>query len=59
MEYKGQNVRYWHLADIARCTAHVCFEGGKADMTFAPSTMSAFDPKRTFPVCARVDVGER
>ena len=19
------NVRYWHLADIARCTAHVCF----------------------------------
>jgi len=20
------NVRYWHKADIASCTAHVCFE---------------------------------
>ena len=27
------DVRYWHLADIPTCTAHVRF-WGKADMTF-------------------------
>jgi len=23
----GANVRFWHLADIASCSAHVCFRG--------------------------------
>ena len=24
-----RHVRYWHLADIPSCTAHVCFSGIK------------------------------
>ena len=31
---KPGNVRYWPLADILSCTAHVRF-GGKADMPFS------------------------
>jgi hypothetical protein len=31
--YVMPDVRYWHLADIPSCTAHVRY-GGKADMVF-------------------------
>ena len=44
------DVRYWHLADIPSCTAHVRYSGVKRTWRFAPH-MSAFDPKRTSQHC--------
>ena len=45
------DVRFWHLADIGLCAAHVRF-GVKRTCHFALH-MSAFDPKRTFFCAAR------
>jgi hypothetical protein len=28
-QFAARNVRYWHIADIASCTAHVGFRGQK------------------------------
>ena len=39
------DVRYWHIADIPLCTAHVRYWGQSGHIVALH--MSAFDPKRT------------
>ena len=41
------DVRFWPIADIASCTAHVCFWGIKRTWLLHRK-MSTYDPKRTF-----------
>ncbi len=43
---KGQNVCYWHLADIREHSSHVRFWGVKRTSNFL-GRMSAYDPKRS------------
>jgi hypothetical protein len=41
------DIRFWPIADIASCTAHVCFWGIKRTWLLHRK-MSTYDPKRTF-----------
>ena len=43
----AKNVRYWHLADIASCTAHVRFRGQSGHAFL--HCICLLDPKRTLP----------
>jgi hypothetical protein len=41
-DWRGNNIRFWHLADITAALIHVCVLGVKRTLP-EPASMSAFD----------------
>ena len=53
-QFAARNVRYWHLADIGECTAHVCFWGQSGHALVL--TNVSFRWQRRHRLCARTRI---